>query len=114
VIDIFNAFIVDSGTGFTSSGYPALRFADGSTVESNALDLHQLRFQVAVQSYSPNLDGYTVVDGYGIIVDPIIGINILNETGILQYQATNLEANPTNPILRTKIQISVFMKKAGW
>lgn len=114
IIDIFNTFIVDVGTGFTASGYPALRFADGSTVQSNALDLHQLRFQVAVQAYSPNLDGYTFVDGYGIIVDPIIGVNVLNETGILQYQATNLAPNSTNPILRTKIQISVFMKKAGW
>ncbi len=113
-IDIFHLFIMDNGTGFTSAGYPAMSFADGTTVQSNAFNLNQLRFQVAIQSYSPNLDGYTSIDGYGIIIDPIIGVTILNTTGVLEYRATNLVADPTNSLLRTRLQISVQMKKAGW
>jgi len=114
-IDIFHNFVMDTtGTGYTKLGYPAMRFADGSFVTSEALGLNQLRFSAAVQAYSPNFDGYTTADGYGTIVDPIMGIQLLNETGVLQFKMTNLKCDTINSMLRTKVQITVELKKSGW
>jgi hypothetical protein len=115
-IDIFNTFVAESslGTGLTSGNYPAMRFSDCSTVKADAIANHQVMFTIAIASYSPSLDGLSILDGYGIIVDPIIGINMLNATGVLHFRVANLIADPTAPNLRTRIQVTVYLKKAGW
>lgn len=113
VMNIFSTLVLDSGNGFTSSGYPALKFSDCSTVQSDAFAKNQIRFGVAVQSIYPSIDGYDV-DGYGIIVDNVIGVNIDQSTGIMTLSAMDIAYSSVYSELRTKIQITVYLKKAGW
>ena len=113
-INIMEDFVVDDGYGLTKKGFPAMRFADCSTVKLNALSLDQIRFAVAVQSFSPNLDGVDV-DGYtGAIVDGKMGIHMDHATGLLTLNFTNLYKDPILTTLSTKVQISVFLKKGGF
>lgn len=114
-INVFDEFIANyDESGRTRKGFPAMRFADCSFVETDALSKDQVRFSVAVQSFSPNLDGYSV-DGYeGVIVDGKIGVNINYETGLLSLNFSNLYDDPILSTLTTKIQVQVFLKKAGF
>lgn len=113
VVNIFEKLIKDNGDGFTSAGFPALKFADCSTVQADALLKNQLRFGVAIQSLYPALDGYDE-DGYGIIIDDIVGVNINQSTGIMTLSVRDLEHDLVYSELRTKILITVYLKKAGW
>jgi hypothetical protein len=113
-INIFEKLVVDDGGGFTSAGYPAMRFADCTTVQPTALVNNQVRFGVAIQAFVPNLDGYTDEDGYGVIVDDIIGVYMDHTTGILTLTVKDLSVDPVYLTLVTKIQITIYLKKAGW
>jgi len=100
-------------TGLTKLGFPAMRFADCSFVQSDALTKDQVRFSVAVQSFSPNTNG--IGDGYeGIIVDGKIGVSVDYENGLLTLNFTNLYEDLVLRTLSTKIQISVYLKKGGF
>ena len=113
VIDVFQKLVVDSGDGFTSAGYPAAKFADCTTVKPGALELNQLRFGVSIQSIFPNQDG-TDIDGYGVIVDNIFGIYMDQATGLMTLTINDISNSAMYPDLRTKILITVYLKKAGW
>lgn len=114
VLNVFTKLIADAGDGFTSVGYPALKFSDCSTVGTDALARNQIRFGVTIQSRFPNADGYDDGYGYGVIVDDLFGINIDQSTGILTVTVANLDYDSIFPELRTKIEITVYLKKAGW
>lgn len=114
IIDVFRKLVADSGDGFTTAGYPAMKFSDCSTVKTDALARGQVRFGVAVQAFNPNLDGYTDLDGYGIIADDIIGIHMNQEQGLLTLTIKDLDVDPIYLTLVTKIEITVYLKKAGW
>ncbi|HVI42929.1 MAG TPA: dockerin type I domain-containing protein, partial [Anaerovoracaceae bacterium] len=113
-IDVFDKFVADRGDGFTRAGYPAMRYSDCTTVQDADLFLNKVRFDVSLQSFAPNLDGYTDEDGYGIIVDDIIGVHMDSVTGILQLTIKDLSVDPVFLTLVTKIQILVYLKKGGW
>jgi hypothetical protein len=113
-INVFEKLILDNGDGFTSAGYPAMRFADCTTVQSDALIKNQIRFGVAIQAFVPNLDGYTEEDGYGVIVDDVIGVYMDHSTGIVTLTIKDLSADPIYLTLVTKLEVTVFLKKAGW
>jgi hypothetical protein len=114
-INMMTDFIANySGTGYTLLGYRAMKFADCTFVGINALQLNQVRFNVAVQSFSPQLNG---IDGYcieGIIVDPKLGVAVDPFTGLLTLNFTNLYQDPVLRTLSTKVEITVYLKKAGW
>ena len=112
-LNIFEKLVYDNDSGFTKSGYRAAKFADCSTVQSDALLMNQIRFGVAIQSIYPSLDGYDI-DGYGIIIDNTIGVNIDQSTGILTLNVKDISCNSLIPELRTKIIITLYLKKAGW
>jgi hypothetical protein len=114
VINVFQKFILDSGNGLTSVGYPAAKFADCSTVQADALLNNQVRFGVSIQSIFPNQDGYDSVKGYGIIIDNVVGVNIDQSTGLMILTMNDIENDSINPELRTKILITIYLKKAGW
>lgn len=114
IIDVFRKLVADSGDGSTSAGYPAMRFSDCSTVKTDALARGQVKFGVAIQAINPSLDGYTDDDGYGIISDDIIGINMDQENGLLTLTIKDLEVDPIYLTLVTKIEITVYLKQAGW
>jgi hypothetical protein len=114
-INILDDFISDyTGTGITRLGFPAMRFADCSTVKSDALINDQLRFSVSMQSFSPNTNGLTG-DGYsGVIVDGKMGVAIDYSTGLLTLNFTNLYQDQVLQTLSTKVQVNVFLKKGGF
>lgn len=114
-IDIMSDFIVDyTGTGLTKLGFPAMRFADCSTVPTNALANDQIRFSVSVQSFSPNTNGLSQ-DGYaGVIVDGKMGVSVDYSTGLLTLNFTNLYQDQVLQTLSTKVQVNVFLKKGGF
>ncbi len=113
-VNIFEKFIADRGDGLTRGGWVAAKYSDCSTVQDTDLALNRVRFGVSVQSYYPSIDGYSVADGYGVNVDPIIGVYINPTTGILTITMRDLDVDSVYSTLVTKIQIEVFLKKAGW
>lgn len=113
-INIMDKFVVDRGDGFTAAGYPCMRYADCTTVQAADLALGRIRFSISLQSFAPNLDGYTLDDGYGIIVDNIIGVYLDPLTGIVKLTIKDLSVDPVFKTLVSKIQILVYLKKAGW
>lgn len=113
-INLFDKFVADRGDGFTIAGYPAMRYSDCTTVQSVDLAQGKIRFNVALQSFAPNLDGYSEEDGYGVIVDDIIGVHLDSVSGILKLTIKDLSVDPIYQTLVTKIQILVYLKKGGW
>lgn len=114
-INIVDDFISNyTSNGLTRLGFPAMRFADCSYVESDAINKDQLRFSVSVQSFSPNLQASTS-DGYeGVVVDGKMGVSIDYSTGLLTLNFSNLYEDDVLKTLKTKIQVNVFLKKGGF
>ena len=74
----------------------------------------QLRFSVSLRSFSPGINGIDI-DGYaGVIVDGKIGISIDVLTGILTLNFNNLYEDAILQTLKTRVQITVYLKKAGF
>lgn len=112
-INIFEKLVVDRGDGLTSAGYSAMKYADCTTVQASDLALGRVKFNVSIQSFFPNLDGYSS-DGYGIVIDDIIGVYMDHANGILQLNIQDLDEDNVFLTLVTKIQIIVYLKKGGW
>ena len=117
VLNVMNYFVADyNGTGITQFGYPCMRFADCTFVESSALQNNQVRFSIAVESFSPNVNGITV-DGYnltGPIIDDIVGVAFDPITTLLRLNFANLYQDPVLQSLSTRVFITVYAKKAGF
>lgn len=113
-LNMFDKLVADRGDGLTRGGFPAMRYADCTTVQDEDLSLNRVRFSVSVQAFVPNFDGYSEEDGYGIIIDDIIGVYVDQTTGILQLSIKDLFADQVLKTLVTKIQIEVLLKKSGW
>ena len=113
-INMIEKFVADRGDGFTRAGFPAMRYYDCTTVQDEDLSLNKIRFDVAIQAVVPNFDGYNLLDGYGIVIDDIIGIHVSHDTGILTLSIKDLFEDNVFLTLVTKVQINVFLKKGGW
>lgn len=115
VLDVFNKFLVNQVDGMTAGGYPAAKFADCTYVEADALIRNQLRFAVAIQSITPNFDGYSPDGyGYGIISNDSLAAFMDQNTGLLYFSMKDIVHDPIFPEIRTKVQITVYLKKGGW
>jgi len=114
-INIFTDFIADYTTdGRTRLGYEAMRFADCSTVTLDALNNEQIRFAISLRSFSPGVDGSDISGYEGIIVDGKIGVAIDATSGILTLNFNNLYEDPILQTLKTRVQITAYLKKAGF
>jgi hypothetical protein len=113
-IDIFRNFLVDRGDGFTNASLPAAKYYDCTTVQAGDILLNKIRFNVSIQSFVKNIDGYDYIDGYGITVDDIIGVYMDHSTGILRLTSKDNENNPYFRTLVTRIQVIAYLKKSGW
>jgi len=114
-INLFADFICNQdGNGKTRLGYNSMKFADCSVVESDALLKDQVRISVSLQSNSPLLDGYYCDNMSGPIVDGRMGIYLDHQTGLLYLNFANLFDDFTLQTLSTKLNITVYLKKAGW
>jgi hypothetical protein len=80
------------------------------------LEENRLRFNIALQSFSPEINGAWVIDPTidGIIVDGAVGVSFHPDTGILTVNFNNLYESPTLQTQKTRLQITVFLKKAGF
>lgn len=119
VINLFEKFVCSDGAslepGYTSAKFPAMKFADGSYVLSDALDKNQVRFSVSLQSFYPSIDGSTAVPPVsGIIIDEKIGVYMDYVTGHLYLNFSNLTQDTIHQTLNTKIQVTVLLKKSGF
>jgi hypothetical protein len=103
-IDVFNGFIKNQ-----------MSFSDGTLVGSTALTNDQVRVTAGVQSFVKDLDGYDYEspDGYTKI-DETVGVLYTESTGLLRIRAANIRSVSTRPELRTKIILTVYLKKAGF
>jgi len=113
-LNLFEKLVADRGDGLTRGGLPAMRYSDCTTVQDADLSLNRIRFSVSVQAFVPNFDGYSEEDGYGIIIDDIIGVHLNHSTGILQLTIKDLFVDAVYTTLVTKLQVLVYLKKAGW
>lgn len=104
VMNIFQNFVCNySNTGKTRIGYPAMKFADCTFVESDALVKNQIRFAVDIQSID--------MDVSNTLMQLCVMMNQAN--GILTL--TNYNAlNEFPEVSACRIEITVYLKKAGW
>lgn len=107
-INILSDFIAtsESNVGVTALGFPAMRFADCSYVELDAIAKDQLRLSVSVQSFSPESNVVGQKNKVGVSID--------YETGILKLNFSHLFQDVVLKTLSTKVQVNVFLKKGGF
>lgn len=103
-IDIFNNFIRNQMT-----------YSDGSLVTGTALANNQVKVTSSIKSFVKDTDGYdfSSVDGYAAI-DETVSVLYTQDSGILRIRANNVRNIVTRPELRTKIVLTVYLKKAGF
>lgn len=103
-VDVFSNFIKDQ-----------MYFYDGSLVQSGALEAGQVKVSAALQSFVKDSDGYDFqsVDGYSAI-ETTVAVLYTQESGILRIRANNVRNITTRPELRTRIILTVYLKKAGF
>lgn len=107
-INVFDAFVADRGSGLTSKGYSAMKYADCSSVQPEDLALGRVRFTAVVGSIYAGLD---------LEVTPqlmSIGVLVDQDTGMLTFDTNNLQEDNVYLTLTTKIIVTVYLKKAGW
>jgi hypothetical protein len=103
-VDVFNSFIKNQ-----------MRFSDGTLVGSSALDDDQVRVTASVQSIAKDLDGYDYESEDGSIkIDETVSVLYTESTGLLRIRAGNIRNISTRPELRTKIILTIYLKKAGF
>lgn len=103
-VDVFTNFIKGQMT-----------YYDGTYVETGALEAKQVKVSAALQSFVKDSDGYDFqsIDGYSEI-ETTVALLYNQDSGILRIRANNVRNIITRPELRTKIVLTVFLKKAGF
>lgn len=105
-VDIFNNFIKNQ-----------MKFSDGTLVPLSALANNQVKVSTAIESIAKDTDadGYDFqsIDGYSAIKETI-SILYTQSSGLLRIRANNIRNISTRPELRTKIILTVYLKKAGF
>lgn len=93
------------------------KFSDGTFVNSSSLANNQVKMSLSISSYAKNLgavdyDGYS--DGYDQDSDESIGAYLNSSTGLLTIKAYNIVNNSSVEEIRTRLVITVELKKAGF
>ena len=103
-IDVFNNFIKNT-----------MKFSDGSLVTASSLTDNQIHVTAAIQSHVKDQNGldYVSADGYDT-VDETIAVLYTQTSGILRVRAGNIKNITIRPELRTRIVLTVHLKKAGF
>jgi hypothetical protein len=100
---------------FTNFVKGIMYFSDGTLVTSSALTNNQVRVSTAIKSYVKDLDGYDYqsIDNYDPI-DEVVSALYMQLSGVLRIRASNIRYIPTRTEFRTKIILTVYLKKAGF
>lgn len=103
-LDIFTNFIKDK-----------MSFYDGTLVRSGALEANQVRVTAAIQSFVKDVDGYDFESTDGSIqIDETVAVLYTQSSGVLRVRAEGVRNVVSRQELRTKIILTVFLKKAGF
>jgi hypothetical protein len=108
-INVFDTFVLNK-----------MKFSDGTLVSASAITNNQVVFEVAIGSHVKNVldgydyDGYVDFTGTGADADEVIGTYIDHNSGLLRINAYNIVRNEFYPQIRTRILITVSLKKAGF
>jgi hypothetical protein len=104
-IDVFEFFVAlptGSDTGLTSKNIQAMKFADGTYIDSNAIANNQLRFTASVASYVPDSTAS-------------MHVGTRMNGGILTLSFSDMPLNPPASLsMITKVVINVYAKKSGF
>jgi len=104
-IDVFNNFINGK-----------MMFFDGTLVGTYALANNQVRVSAGIQSIAKEYGNFIDVpagDSYGEVGNAI-GVYYIQTSGILRINTGNIDNTATRPELRTKVVLTVYLKKAGF
>jgi len=103
-IDIFNNFIKAKMT-----------FFDGTLVSTSAISDNQIIVTSALQSLVKDIDGYdqAPIDGADAI-DEAVALHYIESSGVLRIRAENIRNIASRPEFKTKIILTVHLKKAGF
>jgi hypothetical protein len=103
-IDIFNNFIKNQ-----------MKFSDGTVVPLSALEGNQVKVTASIKSFTKDRDGYDFesIDGYAAIHETV-SLLYTQTSGLLRIRANHIRYISTRPELRTKILLTVYLKKAGF
>ena len=103
-IDIFSNFIKNQ-----------MYFYDGTLVAAGALENDQVRVSTSIKSFVKDLDGYDYLSADGSVsIDEAIAVLYTQTSGILRIRTNNIRSIIGRPELRTKIILTVYLKKAGF
>lgn len=98
---------------FSSLVVGQMMFSDGTLVSSSGLADNQVKFEVSVSSIAKDRDGYDYNDGY-MTADEVVGTYMDHSTGLLRINCSNVKESATYPEIRTRIMVTVALKKAGF
>lgn len=103
-VDIFSNFIKNK-----------MKFSDETLVPQDALDDNQVKVTAAIMSFTKDRDGYDFesIDGYAAIHETV-SVLYTQSSGLLRVRANNIRYIDTRPELRTKILLTVYLKKSGF
>lgn len=109
---LHDTFVAESSDGKTAAGFPAMKYADKTYVQTADFAAGRVRLAVAIQSHS---NTYAVP--FGGTIDDIVGVNYDPGTSLLTLWMTDLFNDGYGnipPALNTKVLITAFLKKAGF
>jgi len=105
---LFDNFVAESDSGLTSSGFNAMKFADGTYVQSSDFSVGRVKIAPSIQSTASNFTSTPIEDVVGMYYDPSTSLMTLHLSNLLD------DGYETRPALSTKILVSVYLKKAGF
>jgi len=109
---LFDNFVAESSAGKTAAGFDAMRYADGSYVQTGDFALGRVKITAAVQShaneYAAPFSG-TFEDIVGTYYDPTSSLLMLRMDNLLDDGYGNLL-----PSQATRVLVTVYLKHAGF
>jgi hypothetical protein len=108
---LFDNFVSESSSGKTASGFNAMKFADGTYVQSTDFSEGKVKIAPAIQS-TANRKSVPMAGDF----DDIVGMHYDPSTSLMTLFLEDLlnDGYESRPSLSTKILVSVYLKRAGF
>jgi hypothetical protein len=108
---LFDNFVSESSGGKTASGFDAMKYADGTYVQSEDFVSGKVKIAPSIQSTASNF-----VVPFGSNIEDVVGMHYDPSTSLMTLYLDNLldDGYESRPALSTKILVSVYLKRAGF
>ena len=107
---LFDNFVAESSNGFTTSGFVAMKYADGSYVQTDDFVANKVKISATLQSITNEYNAVTPIkDLVGMYYDSSTSLLMLYIKDLYDDGAGNLL-----PTLSMKILVSVYLKHASF